>query len=142
MSIASRPASNVRRAARCLLAALALCSGAALQAAPQLQSARAEIEALMDVLRASNCRFNRNGTWYDGAAASAHLLDKLSYLERRGKVDSTETFIDLAASNSSASGKAYAVQCGETPAVPSRDWLMTHLRALRSAPRQPSAAAR
>ncbi|MBL8470537.1 MAG: DUF5329 family protein [Rhodocyclaceae bacterium] len=110
---------------------LALVLGAA-HAAATAPAVRSEIEALMAVLRTSDCRFNRNGSWHDGAAASAHLLGKLDYLERRGQVESTERFIELAASASSASGKAYAVQCGGAPAQPSRDWLLAQLRALRT----------
>ncbi|MDR5753038.1 MULTISPECIES: DUF5329 family protein [unclassified Caballeronia] len=64
--------------------------------------------------REAKAWFNRNGTWYSGMEAKAHLLAKLHYLENRTTLTSTEQFIELAARKSSVSGKPYLVQCGET----------------------------
>lgn len=94
---------------------------------------RTEIEAMLNRLEASACRFQRNGSWYNGARAKAHLLDKLAYIEKRGTVQNAEQFIELAASRSSLSGRAYQVSCGGAAPVESRQWLEDQLKTLRGA---------
>jgi hypothetical protein len=101
-------------------------------AAPTPAPIRAEIDALLARLQVSGCEFNRNGSWHDGSEAKAHLLHKLDYLEGEKTLQSTEQFIELAASISSMSGKPYQVQCGSTASVPSQQWLMHELQAVRS----------
>jgi hypothetical protein len=104
-------------------------------AAPLSPVARSEIDSLMSRLEATGCEFSRNGKWYAGAEAKSHLLRKLQYLEERGAVQSTEQFIELAASSSSASGQPYLVKCNNGVPVPSGVWLRTQLQTLRkSAP--------
>ncbi len=88
-----------------LLTCVAIATTAA--AAPLSPAARAEIDALMSKLEASGCEFNRNGNWYPGTEAKSHLLRKLKYLEDKGMVQSTEQFIELAASSSSMTGENY-----------------------------------
>ncbi len=105
-------------------------------AAPAPAPVRAEIDALLARLQASGCQFNRNGTWHSAADARNHLLRKLDYLEDKGKVQSTEQFIALAASGSSSSGKPYKVKCGaEAGGVDSAAWLGSELAAIRAAKR-------
>ena len=118
---------NIRRLAPFLL--LAACSLA--QAA---SATRTEIDSLLARLQASGCQFNRNGSWYSSSEARDHLLRKLDYLEGRGSIQSTEQFIQLAASSSSSSGKAYLVRCGNDAAVPSQQWLSRELASLRQRP--------
>ena len=101
--------------------------------------ARAEINALLDRLEASGCKFERNGSLHSGKEARKHLLKKLAYMEDRGTVESTEQFIDLAASGSSVSGKPYLVKCGNAAPVQSKVWLTQELLALR-APRGAASA--
>lgn len=114
--------------------ALGLALLASVAAAQSLApAARAEIDTLLTRLQSSGCQFNRNGTWYGASDARTHLLKKLEYLERRNLVRSTEQFIELAASTSSASGKAYLVRCPGASALESRAWLGTELERLRSA---------
>jgi hypothetical protein len=116
-----------------LLAAISL--GAA--AAPTPPAIRAEIDGLMARMSASSCQFERNGSWYSAADARKHLLRKLDYIEgRRETLASAEQFIDVAASKSSFSGRPYRVRCGSADAMPSRDWLLRELKALRSAERR------
>ncbi|HBK46340.1 MAG TPA: hypothetical protein DDZ67_07875, partial [Xanthomonadaceae bacterium] len=69
-------------------------------------------------LARSDCRFQRNGSWYDGNAARDHLQRKYAYLDKRGLVGSAEQFIERAATRSSVSGRAYRVRC---PGQPERD---------------------
>jgi len=110
--------------------ALAFWCGAAF-ADPTPARIRAEIDALLDRLQASGCQFERNGTWYGPADAKAHLLGKLEYVERRRTLQSTEQFIELIGSSSSASGKPYRVKCGNAAPVESRQWLTRELSAVR-----------
>ena len=115
------------------LIAVALCSGLA-SAAPTAAPVRAEINALLTTLQTSGCQFKRNDSWYSGAEAKDHLLRKLDYFEGRTTVQNTEQFIELAATQSSSSGKAYQVKCGAAQPVESRQWLTTQLVALRGTP--------
>lgn len=95
--------------------------------------ARPEIDALLLRLQESGCSFNRNGSWYAAPDARAHLAKKLQYLEDRNLVQTTEQFIERAASASSLSGKPYLVRCGSAAPVESRIWLTQQLQALRAA---------
>ena len=101
-------------------------------AAPTPAPVRAEIDALLARLQTSGCQFNRNGAWHNGAKAKEHLLNKLKYIERKGTVQSTEQFIELAASVSNSSGKPYEVKCGSAAPVPSQQWLTAELVKVRS----------
>ena len=104
-------------------------------AAPLPAAAHAEAEALLLGLEKSGCQFNRNGSWYSGTEARAHLQQKLDYLEGKGLIHSTEQFIEQGASSSSMSGKAYRVRCGTAAPVESRKWLEAQLGAQRVAAR-------
>lgn len=117
-----------------------LLASAAATAAPLPPMARAEVDALLARLQASGCEFNRNGSWYGGAEAKAHLLKKLDYLEGKGLVSSAEQFIERGATGSSMSGTAYQVRCPGQAVVPSAQWLRTELQALRVS--RPASAAR
>lgn len=70
-----------------------------------------EIKGLLDFVEHSECQFVRNGSEYPGPRARAHLEKKLDYLEGKNMVHSAEDFIDLAATKSSMSGRAYEVRC-------------------------------
>jgi hypothetical protein len=118
----------VRRLLSLLACAVAL-TGAAASLDP---ATTAEIGELMTRLEASGCEFQRNGTWHTGAEAKAHLMRKLKYLEDRGAVQSTEQFIEQAASGSSSSGQPYWVRCGKSAPVTSGAWLTSQLQAMRA----------
>ena len=110
------------------LAAFALFAAGALAAAP---GPRQEVDALLERLAQSGCRFHRNGEWYGAQKAREHLADKFAYLERWSTLESAEQFIEKAASGSSVSGQRYLVQCGKSEPVPSAEWLKAQLKALR-----------
>ncbi len=112
-----------------LLAALLLATPVA-QAAPGAD-ARREIPQLISSLDGSQCRFQRNGRWYDGSDARAHLQRKYDYLLKKDMVDSAEQFIERAASQSSMSGKAYRIQCPGQPEQTAAAWFGARLQALR-----------
>lgn len=117
---------------RATFGALLLALATSASAAPLGSAARGEIDALLARLATSGCQFKRNGTWHSATEARAHLVKKLDYLARRGAVSSAEQFIERAATQSSVSGEAYAVKCGDAPARASADWLSSELRALRA----------
>jgi hypothetical protein len=94
-------------------------------------AARAEIAHLLRHLETSGCQFQRNGSWFQPARAAAHLNQKYEYLLKKGLVTSAETFIERAATQSSASGKPYSVRCGNAAAVPSAIWLQEELGRFR-----------
>ncbi|MBN6151556.1 DUF5329 family protein [Xanthomonas sp. AmX2] len=111
--------------------ALALCTAAPLAASAPPPAAEREIQALLAALRASPCRFQRNGSWYGAAEASAHLQRKYDYLRKRELADSAEQFIARGASASSASGRAYRVACPGRPEQDAAAWFGQQLDALR-----------
>lgn len=90
-----------------------------------------EVEHLLDTLVVSKCQFNRNGDWYDGADAKSHLIKKYDYFLIRGEISSAESFIELAASKSSMSGRAYLVKCGDSKPMESGPWLKQELARYR-----------
>ena len=127
---------------RLLLSMLACCVAIAATAAPLPPAARAEIDGLLARLAASGCEFNRNGTWYTAAEAKSHLSQKLKYFEDRGMVQTTEQFIEMAASGSSMSGQPYLVRCGNRGPVESGQWLRSELNDLRSSCRSSACGSR
>lgn len=114
----------------------ALCAGERARSAPALaQDGRAhtrqEVEQLLSRLESSSCRFERNGAWYSGQEAKAHLQKKYDYLVSHGRIQTTEDFIRDGASGSSMSGKPYRVQCEGQPAQESAAWLKQALQSVR-----------
>lgn len=94
-------------------------------------STRQEVNALLENLGASECRFFRNDTWHTGAAARDHLKKKYDYLVKKGLVAKTEDFIAHAATKSSVTGETYKVQCPGHDAELSGSWLMYELERIR-----------
>lgn len=115
------------------MAAALLTLGGALtaSAAPLPASARAEVDVLLTRLQTSGCEFNRNGSWYAGADAKAHLLKKLDYLEAKDMVSTAEQFIERGATASSMSGKPYLMRCAGKAPVESAAWLRAELQQVR-----------
>ena len=101
----------------------------ALSATPQVD---AEIDQLLQALKSSDCKFQRNGTWYDAPRAAQHLGTKRDHFRRLDRIHSAEDFIRLAGSKSSMSGKAYRVACSGKAEVDSRVWLEAELSAIRA----------
>ena len=118
-------------------AAILLCCAA--RAAPPPE-AKTEIDHLLSTVGGSNCRFYRNGSWYDDKSAAAHLTSKLQYLLAKDLVQSAEDFIEKGGSQSSTSGRAYAVQCKGSAPLPSGRWLRILLARYRGSLETPSAA--
>ena len=97
---------------------------------------RAEVAHLLKYLETSGCQFQRNGSWYPPERAASHLNQKYEYMLKKGLVTNTESFIEGAASESSASGKPYSVKCGNAAAMPSAVWLRDELQRFRTKKRE------
>jgi Family of unknown function (DUF5329) len=91
-----------------------------------------EVNFLLGYLEGSGCEFYRNGTWHDSKAAQEHLRDKYKYLAADNMINTTEDFIEKAASISSFSGKPYQVKCAGAEPVMSNQWLRDELVRLRT----------
>ncbi|MEO6565176.1 MAG: DUF5329 domain-containing protein [Casimicrobiaceae bacterium] len=92
-----------------------------------------EIAKLLAYLEASGCEFQRNGQWHDARAARAHIETKYRYLLRRDMVQSTDDFIERAATSSSMGGAVYTVRCADGVVHPSGEWMRHELVRLRKA---------
>ena len=92
---------------------------------------RTEIRHLFGYLKNSGCEFNRNGKWYNAEEAVKHIDKKYQYLIKKGLVNSTEQFIDRAASESSMSGKPYLVRCGDAEPAKCSVWFKSELARYR-----------
>jgi hypothetical protein len=90
-----------------------------------------EINFLLGFVEGSGCQFYRNGLWYESKAAQEHLREKYEFLNLRNLVNTTEQFIDRAATESSFSGLPYEVRCNGGAVVTSRQWLTDELARLR-----------
>ena len=113
-----------------LLAALVL---APVARADPPTSVQVEVNFLLGYIDGSGCEFYRNGTWHTSQVAQAHLRDKYNYLAARNMINTTEQFIERAATQSSLSGQAYEVRCSGGAAVSSNQWMrekLAHFRAL------------
>ena len=80
----------------------------------------------------SGCEFFRNGSWYDGKKAEAHLRYKYEMLEARDRINTAEDFIEEAATKSSLSGQRYQIRCGGHDVVTSSQWLRDVLARYRA----------
>jgi hypothetical protein len=93
---------------------------------------QSEVNLLLGYVAGSGCEFYRNGSWYNAHKAHVHLRDKYNYLVQNNLLDTTEQFIERAASESSFSGKPYLIRCSGVPAVNSQQWLREKLVELRA----------
>jgi hypothetical protein len=94
---------------------------------------QAEVGYLLQYVEQSGCEFYRNGRWYDGSHARAHLSDKYQYLAARNQINTTEEFIARAATISSVSGHPYQIRCQASAPIDSNRWLLAALAAHRKA---------
>jgi hypothetical protein len=91
-----------------------------------------EVNFLLGYLEGSGCEFYRNGTWHDSKAAQAHLRGKYKYLATGSLINTTEQFIERAATQSSMSGEPYGVRCNGGATVTSAKWLRDELARFRT----------
>jgi hypothetical protein len=110
---------------------LGLLWGAVAHAEPPA-SVQAEVNFLLGYVEGSGCAFYRNGTWHDSKEAQAHLRDKYQWLAARNMINTTEDFIERAATQSSFTGLAYQVKCNGGPTITSNQWLRNELTYMRT----------
>lgn len=111
---------------------LGLCSTLAARVEPP-PGVLQEIDYLLRFIEDSGCEFNRNGTWHDAKTAQAHVRLKYEYLLARDEINTTEDFIDKAATGSSLLfGQPYSVRCDGDPPLGSNQWLSTELARYRA----------
>ena len=91
---------------------------------------RHEVEHLLNFVANTTCIIDRNGSLHNGPEALSHIKKKYAYF--RGKINSTEEFIELSASKSTLSGNVYTVQCGGKKVVTTQRWLLDELAKYRN----------
>ena len=91
-----------------------------------------EVSFLLGYIEGSGCAFYRNGSWHDSRTAQSHIRDKYNYLAARNEINTTEEFIERAATESSLSGQAYAVKCNGGATLTSSQWLREELARFRT----------
>jgi hypothetical protein len=92
-----------------------------------------EVNFLLGFVERSGCDFQRNGSWYTAPQAQVHLRDKFNYLTARNHLETTEQFIEGAATESSLTGRPYMVRCNGAPIISSNQWLNDELLRFRKA---------
>jgi len=108
---------------------LLLAAGLSPADVPEAQ--RPEVQHLLETIKTSACIMERNDEKGTGAMAHDHILRKYDYY--RDEIQSTEDFIELAATKSVLSGKYYYVHCEGQPAMRLKDWLLFELQRYRVA---------
>jgi hypothetical protein len=94
---------------------------------------QAEVAHLLQFVRNSTCRINRNNSLHSGQEAVAHIQKKYDYFKK--KIKTTEQFIKYSATKSTMSGQYYTVICDGQKPIRTRDWLLRELKAYRSGSR-------
>ncbi len=115
----------------CLVLMLGFTSAPVARAEPPT-NVQIEVNFLLGYVDGSACEFYRNGTWRDSKAAQEHLRDKYNYLVARNQINTTEDFIEMAATKSSLSGQPYKVRCNGSATVTSNQWLRDELTRFRT----------
>jgi hypothetical protein len=118
--------------AKTMALVLGLCFTLAARAVPS-PGALQEIDYLLRFIEESGCAFNRNGSWHDAKAARAHIRMKYEYVLAQGGINTTEDFIDKAATKSSMLfGQPYTVKCDGNQPLRSSVWLAAELARYRA----------
>ncbi|VAW58332.1 hypothetical protein MNBD_GAMMA08-2665 [hydrothermal vent metagenome] len=102
-------------------------SGSAQADVPKNQAK--EVSHLLQFVKNSQCKINRNGAEHSGDKSYKHIENKYDYF--RDDIKSTEDFIKYAATKSTMSGSYYEVTCPNKKTIKSRDWLLQELKRFR-----------
>ncbi|MEP5763373.1 MAG: DUF5329 domain-containing protein [Halieaceae bacterium] len=89
-----------------------------------------EIDHLLGYLADSGCTYIRNGSEHSAGDAVAHIRKKQRYFANR--IDSSERFIELSASQSTMTGKVYMIRCPGQDEQSSQSWLLAELARYRA----------
>ncbi len=93
-------------------------------------SAADEINHLLNFVKTSSCKFERNGSIHQAAEAVEHIRKKYTYYE--DDIENTEDFIRYSATKSAVSGRHYNIHCEGKKIVTSREWLLGELERYRN----------
>jgi hypothetical protein len=104
-------------------------------AANVTEASEQEISHLLDYIGNSECSFIRNGASYSGARAREHIQRKYTYIKNR--IDTTEQFIQHAATQSSITKSKYLVRCNDIT-TSTGSWLEQELKEFRRTASSPS----
>ena len=94
-------------------------------------STQDEINHLLNFVKSTECKYERNGTMHNAAEAVEHI--KMKYEYYLNEIKSAEDFIKYSATKSKMSGKYYKIHCNGSVPVKSQDWLLAELKAYRTA---------
>ena len=104
-------------------------SFAALANASQTQT-QMETQHLLNFIKTTQCKYERNGTLHNGMEALQHIKKKYEYY--RDDIHSSEDFIKYSATKSQMSGKKYRIHCPGQAIQNSSVWLTGELKKYRS----------
>ena len=90
---------------------------------------QAEVAHLLQFVKNSRCKVNRNGSFHQGKEAASHIRKKYDHF--RDKIRTTEDFIKYSATKSTMSGKYYTVLCDGQQPIRTQDWLLEELATYR-----------
>jgi hypothetical protein len=97
--------------------------------ASAVASVEGEIKHLLNFVKKTECKYERNGTFHNGVEAANHINKKYAYFT--DNIKSTEDFIKYSATKSTFSGVPYKIHCTGKPSVKSKSWLLTELMTYR-----------
>jgi len=98
-------------------------------AARQAEDLDATVQYLITYVQESDVTFERNSSRYTGSEAAQHINKK--YRHFRDDIDTPEKFIELCATGSLMTGKAYFIITGQGEQLPSGEWLNKELSVYR-----------
>jgi hypothetical protein len=88
-----------------------------------------EIDHLIEFVSLTSCSYERNGDLHTGPEAAKHIQKKYQYY--KDDINSTEDFIEYAATKSGISGDVYRVICPNQETLDSKTWLTNELMEFR-----------
>ncbi|MBU2712506.1 DUF5329 family protein [Zooshikella harenae] len=88
-----------------------------------------EIAHLLNYVKKTSCKYERNGKIFTGTQAAEHIQNKYNHF--KSKIRITEDFIRYSATKSTLSGKFYHVHCQGEIVKNSAFWLQQELNNYR-----------
>lgn len=118
-----------------LLVAAVLLLASARATAAQNNELGATIQHLIEFVKQSDVRFERNFSSHDSLEAARHIENKYQHFKE--DIDTPEKFIELCATRSLVTGKAYQVIIADGKSLPAGEWLNLELARYRAGNGQP-----
>ena len=101
-----------------------------LLAIPAFSDTASEINHLLNYVKATDCKYIRNGKIHTGKEGEKHIKAKYDYY--KDDIKTAEDFIRLSATKSMMSGSKYYIECPGSPKVESGKWLLAELKSYRA----------